>query len=408
MSSSSFPSAASGSESVLASGSASKTAQSELRSSLIKSHDDRPYLTQQTWDLAFCHEREDGVQQDLSPTHLATFRGLASVALTHFTDAATPASHEASHLLWQFTVRAQDIEDAFTEKFGCKPTPTTIQAEIARYLRNTPPKVIFAHLKGRNPNVIVWGRVIKGGDHDETNEMMLSTELMEAIVGTAPPELPQETRTMLSNFHRLAWLTAFLHELMHCLSRHLFRNLITPSISETVRDPKTGLKAGAMFEFVYFKFLLEMDIPFQRNIAGRRMWIAETQAIARLQNGHLYVLDSETIHRILDGFLKSRLWDLTVVLDLETYVSRGDHIRHRVGEADLGLEPGRGAGPLVGLGLQAYTGGEDRVLMQVGCGRSSPSNPAPTPAPEPLASPSATSSHPTPNPSSGLPLPTPP
>ncbi|KAJ7497722.1 hypothetical protein FB451DRAFT_1212499 [Mycena latifolia] len=280
----------------------------------------------------------------------AVFRNLADTALTHLSQGA--ASDIILSHLFHVTVVSPTAHAAFERKFGQAPSLAQMDTEICSYLNDTPPAIVFTHLENSPSGHVVWGQVRDNGE----NEMLLSLELMEAILGPVPAALAQEESARLSASHRLAWLISFMHEIMHCLSKHLFSD---------IRASATN--AGRTFERLYMKFNLEMVSCCADQHNSRRMWFPKTHLVARLQDKRGFILDLETIARLNLGFSKHTMWDISKVLDQFTLdVDDAMRVRCPIGssfeeEAETSGSESTDTPPApVGHGV-------DMVIVPVGC-----------------------------------------
>ncbi|KAJ7655387.1 hypothetical protein B0H17DRAFT_1186049 [Mycena rosella] len=281
-----------------------------------------------------------GIRQDVGfDTRFDIFRALVTTAVTHLLSAETDACDELTTMLYRFSRESPLASDAFIQKFTTRPTLQSIEQEIRGYLTQHLPIIVFAELQ--DPS--------KGEDIPP------------------PAHLPPDVRAKLSSFHRLAWIVSFFHELVHCVSKYLFSDHLTPILLENARDPTTGGgEVGITYQYQYFKFVLQVVIP-RKDKKGHRLWLPTTQVVAWLKNQHLYVLDHPTITRIVQSFKKRRVWDITSALDLKPYVRNGNDIRYRVGSAraaDPDFKDPTPSEPLVGLGFNF----DGMTRMTVGCG----------------------------------------
>ncbi|KAF9069782.1 hypothetical protein BDP27DRAFT_1402433 [Rhodocollybia butyracea] len=232
-------------------------------------------------------KEEDDSRSELDVDGHNIFEMLASMVLTHLTSADTPANDAIASLFSEFRRRSSfQADEVFEQNFGKKVTVENLSHEILRYLETNRPTIIFVHLKDpTSRGTFIWDDVPRGGDNELTNEMFLSLELMEAILGEAPPGLQE----------------------------YLFRNLRTPILFGIVEDHKMLMGgAGTAFEFHYLGFVLEMVVNKKDNVPGSRMWCPDMRMIAclRVQHYRYVLLDPLTIQGIYQGFSKPELWSV--------------------------------------------------------------------------------------------------
>ncbi|KAF9029491.1 hypothetical protein BDP27DRAFT_1436589 [Rhodocollybia butyracea] len=261
-----------------------------------------------TFDLKIFVE-ENNLRSKLTEKTHKKFENLASIVLTHL---ITSAEFPMVSLFREFTKSSHQAAEAFQQKFGKYPSDKNIRDKISSFLEMNRPSIIFAHLGGDSQK-FVWGEVHRGGDYESRNEMFLSLELMKAI--SKPRRLQDKARAQV--LRSICWMITFMHELMHCISKHLFRNILTPKIYDFVEDPrrKDRGEIGTTFELKYVGFVLELMVNKSANIPGSRLWHPDMRIIARLPDCRNVLLDARTIRRIIASFSKADLWQLKESVD---------------------------------------------------------------------------------------------